>query len=696
MLTRIKALALFSVSVCIVAGILLFVRHSQAENAMFWVTVDAAELVHIQKSLSESDDPGLRNAEALFSQNGITVLQLSEKQLENLSRAMHNEFHKCAGFMAHASRDEAINSINEMASTSAFERLADYTIDNQTNVNALLSIAQETENRQVIIDLSAFPNRRYNQPSGLDSANWIKNKWTALAAGRSDITVEFYNHAAATSPQPSIVMTIQGTTLPDEIVVLGAHQDSINSGGQTLAAPGADDDASGVASLTETIRVLMAKGFRPKRTVKFMAYAAEEVGLRGSNAIATDFRNQNKNVVGVLQLDMTNYKGSPNFDIVLIQDFTNAAQNTFVQSLITTYQPALAVGTGSCGYACSDHASWFNKNYPASMPFEATLQTDNPTIHSANDTISQSGNNANHALKFTKLAISFVGELAKGAIAAQTKPFLDFDGDGKTDISIYRPSAGEWWINRSSTLQTVAGQFGQSTDKPFPADFTGDGKTDIAFWRPSTGEWFVLRSEDNSFFSFPFGAPGDTPLVGDFDSDGKADSGVFRPSTNEWFILKSTGGTIITTFGAAGDVPVAADYDGDGKTDIAIYRPSVGQWWITRSSTGSVYAFQFGASTDKPVQGDYTGDGKADAAFWRPSTGEWFVIRSEDTSFYSVPFGTSGDQPVPGDYDGDGKFDTAVFRPSSATWYVNRSTAGILITGFGANGDRAIPNVFVP
>ena len=272
----------------------------------------------------------------------------------------------------------------------------------------------------------------------------------------------------------------------------------------------------------------------------------------------------------------------------------------------------------------------------------------------------------------------------------------DFDGDNKTDIGIFRPSNGQWWINRSSTGQTNALQFGAGSDKPVPADFSGDGKTDLAVYRPSTNEWFILRSEDNSFYSFPFGAAGDVPLVGDFDGDGKSDPTIFRPSTREWFISKSSGGTLIVTFGLSGDQPVLADYDGDGRTDFAIYRPSLGQWWISRSSNGSVYAFQFGTSTDKPVQGDYTGDGKADTAIFRPSTGEWFILRSEDNSFYSVPFGISTDLPTPGDYDGDGKYDTAVFRPSENNWYINRSTAGILIATFGISGDKPLPNVFVP
>src|SRR5215203_1523294 len=271
---------------------------------------------------------------------------------------------------------------------------------------------------------------------------------------------------------------------------------------------------------------------------------------------------------------------------------------------------------------------------------------------------------------------------------------FDYDGDGKSDISIFRPSNGQWWLNKSSAGVNVF-QFGTSSDKLAPGDYAGDGKTDVAFWRPETGEWFILRSEDSSYFAFYFGLSTDIIAPGDFDGDGTTDAAVFRPSSGTWFIRKSTGGTSIFPFGAAGDVPVATDYDGDGKADAAIYRPSTGQWWLNQSSAG-VIVYNFGTSADKVVPGDYTGDGKADPAFFRPPTGEWFILRSEDSSYYSVPFGANGDLPVPGDYDGDRRFDTAVFRPATANWFVQRSTAGILITSFGTSGDRPIPNAFVP
>ncbi|MBS1793102.1 MAG: VCBS repeat-containing protein [Acidobacteria bacterium] len=278
--------------------------------------------------------------------------------------------------------------------------------------------------------------------------------------------------------------------------------------------------------------------------------------------------------------------------------------------------------------------------------------------------------------------------------ALAPRPPFDFDGDGKTDVSIFRPVDGSWWYTKSTDGSFRVYSFGGSTDVLAPGDWTGDGLADIAIYRPASGTWFVQRSEDNTFFSFPFGAAGDVAVPGDYDGDGKTDAAVFRPSTATWFISNSGGsGTSIVSFGASTDQPLTADFDGDGKTDIAVFRQSDGSWWYLRSTDGTFRVYRFGLGTDKTVPGDWTGDGKADIAVFRPTTGEWFVQRSEDGSFFSFPFGTNGDIPAPGDYDGDGKTDAAVFR--AGTWFISRSTAGTLITSFGSAGDRPVPNAFV-
>lgn len=265
----------------------------------------------------------------------------------------------------------------------------------------------------------------------------------------------------------------------------------------------------------------------------------------------------------------------------------------------------------------------------------------------------------------------------------------DFDGDGRTDISVYRPAEGNWYLNRSTAGFTVVG-FGLANDILTPGDYDGDGKTDVALWRPSTGVWYVAKSTGGVTI-YPFGLNGDVPVAGDYDGDGKTDFAVFRASTNVWHIERSTGGTTITGFGLAGDIPVRGDYDGDGKTDIAIYRS--GQWWIARS-TGGVTVTSFGLSADKPVPADYDGDGKEDIAVYRPTDGVWYILRSLDGGTSFIAFGLSTDVPVPGDYDGDGKTDQAVYR--DGTWYLNRSTSGFGVAFFGLATDKAIPTGYIP
>ena len=235
----------------------------------------------------------------------------------------------------------------------------------------------------------------------------------------------------------------------------------------------------------------------------------------------------------------------------------------------------------------------------------------------------------------------------------------DYDGDGKTDQAVWRGGDSTWYIRKSSDGQALAQLWGASYapyfDVPAPGDYDGDGKTDLAVWRPADGAFYVLKSSDGGVIAEAWGSNGDIPTPGDFDGDGKTDFAYWRPSNGTWFIKYSGGGTQSIPWGAGYapyfDVPVQADYDGDGKTDVAVWRGQDSTWYIRKSSDGQVSAQLWGANYapyfDIPVPGDYDGDGKADIAVWRSATGAWYVVRSSNGSLLGQTHGQTGDDPVP-------------------------------------------------
>jgi hypothetical protein len=268
----------------------------------------------------------------------------------------------------------------------------------------------------------------------------------------------------------------------------------------------------------------------------------------------------------------------------------------------------------------------------------------------------------------------------------------DFDGDGLSDIALFRPSTGAWYAQNSNGFS--ASTFGTASDIVVSGDYDGDGKTDTAVFSTAGGAgiWNIKRSSDGGVTSVQFGFSTDVPARGDFDGDGRFDLAVFRPSTGVWYVQKSdNSGFIITRFGLSGDKPVPMDMDGDGRDDITVFRPSEGNWYWLRSSDGQFAAVHFGLSGDIPVSGDFDGDGKSDLTVFRPSTGVWYIQNVATGGFRAIQFGLNGDIPVPGNFDGDGVTDIAVFRPSTGIWYILRSSdGGFQAMQFGLAGDMPV------
>jgi len=255
--------------------------------------------------------------------------------------------------------------------------------------------------------LTTFNTRYYTSSTGEAAAKWIAQKFIEIKGSRDDITVELYSH---TWLQPSVIATIPGIgPSKDQVVVIGAHEDSVGSS-STGRSPGADDDGTGTVTVIEIFRVLVEANFHPDRTLRFITYAAEEAGLLGSQVIANAYRSQNVLVHAVLQLDMTGYGDGA--DIAVIGDFVDANLTAFVKILIDTYS-LLDWADDRCGYACSDHASWNRAGFRSSFPHEAV--SSNPYIHSANDVVSHLS--FDRIVEFTKVGVAFAVELADTTIS---------------------------------------------------------------------------------------------------------------------------------------------------------------------------------------------------------------------------------------------------------------------------------------
>lgn len=327
---------------------------------------------------------------------------LSAEAIRKVQHDMHLQG-RCGGFMDVTETWSVFKSIEP-------RYLPLFAIDGadpqrQDIVNPRLAELNVEKMRSTVAALSNFETRHYRSKTGIESSAWIQKQFEDLSAGRSDIDVRTFGHSFS---QPSVIATIQGKgPHASERVIVGAHQDSINMWFQTRA-PGADDDASGIATILEIFRVLAQSGFQPERTIQFMAYAGEEAGLLGSADISAKYAKEKKDVVAVVQFDMTMFP-SKSRTLTFISDNVNPELTQFLTKVQDTYVKK-PWKTTKCGYACSDHASWTRAGYKSVFPFESPFDETNPSIHSKNDVLATL--DVEYGLQFAQLGLAAAIELS--------------------------------------------------------------------------------------------------------------------------------------------------------------------------------------------------------------------------------------------------------------------------------------------
>lgn len=236
------------------------------------------------------------------------------------------------------------------------------------------------------------------------------------------------------------------------------------------------------------------------------------------------------------------------------------------------------------------------------------------------------------------------GGFLEWGMASDVPVPADYDGDGLTDVAIWRPSDGTWWIQKSASRAIEVSQWGLSGDVPMPGDFDNDAEDDLAVYRPSTDTFYIKA--DGCDFSWALYVGDGLPVVGNFGGDARDDLGVYEPATGWFRVQLIGGGSYHQRLGTGGGTPVARDYDGDGLTDVAVFYPATGYWDIRRTTTGAVTSTWWGDPGDVTVPADYDSDGRVDIATFTPSSGVWWILEADGPS-WGYTWGTTGDVPVP-------------------------------------------------
>lgn len=314
-----------------------------------------------------------------------------------------------------------------------------------------------------------------------------------------------------------------------------------------------------------------------------------------------------------------------------------------------------------------------------------------------------------YSVNLTTGSATIIGPIGGGLIrdiaiarssASSASTVLDFDGDGRTDETIFRLNTNTWIIKNSTDNTIRTAVWGDAaTDIFVPGDYDGDGRTDIAVWRPSNGIFYIIQSADNSILTRQFGVAGDEPVARDYDGDGKTDYAVVRRSGGvmTWYVQNSlNGGFRVQNFGVESDIVAPGDYDGDGRFDLGVRRGSGNEpavYYTLQSSGAFVIHPSFGIGADLIVPGDYDGDGKTDLTALRQGSSYTWFYRGSTGTFNAIQLGRKPDFATQGDYDGDGKTDISIWDPIFGAFRYYRSSNGVLVqNGFGGSGDYPVAN----
>ena len=260
--------------------------------------------------------------------------------------------------------------------------------------------------------LQDYQSRIWNSDNAFTASDWIASKMQALG-----LEVEQQGFSASTwmgsgQAAPNVIGIQRGTLYPDTYVVCGSHFDSFSYeamfGGGT--APGADDNATGVASVLESARIMTQYEF--EYSIVYCAYGCEEMGLYGSEAYASRCQSEGMDIIGYFNNDMNGYL-NPGDDIHIDCIYPSSVEpiGTYYMTVANIYFPEMVVRHVNFNEGDSDHTSFNNHGYMGIYPFE-DYQHYSPNIHTPQDLIGPSVNSFAMSQRYCQMNIGCLAEIA--------------------------------------------------------------------------------------------------------------------------------------------------------------------------------------------------------------------------------------------------------------------------------------------
>jgi len=364
------------------------------------------------QNLSLAQKKGITLQTVSKNQSGLVAVKMTEKQRKTFAQVMHEEKHTCGGYTFAGTEykadllDQSLAKIFNFADFPVFDNKE---IKNQVHVNKVRSLLSADRYKNYIQNLTDFPDRAASSNNGVAASTWIMDEVTRIKESFKAENLSAFYVSNSRYPQKSVVVTLEGLSAEKPGLVLGAHMDTLKRN-----KPGADDDASGSAAVLEVLQAVLSSKVKLDRSIYFILYSAEEVGLVGSRSVVNHFKNNKMQVEAVMQLDMIGYQPTKSIQKMhFVTDNTNVSLNNYVKQLAKVYlnKTDAQLLDLKCGYSCSDHARWHSAGFPATFPFESSFSDHNRSIHTSRDTISLV--NIDHAMQFVHLAAAFVIELGE-------------------------------------------------------------------------------------------------------------------------------------------------------------------------------------------------------------------------------------------------------------------------------------------